>query len=112
MDEDVIKNQIFPDLVKKYFSDSESANYKLAVTKLEDAKIIFQTQNENLEASDAAAKLFAVLPENINFFVNKQVGSSVGEKNKRTMLLSSEIQKLNQSESILQTETSRQAIKR
>lgn len=80
LDEDVIKNQIFPDLVKKYFSDSESASYKLAVTKPENAKIIFQTENENLETSDAAAKLFAVSPENVNFYLNKQVRSPVGDK--------------------------------
>ncbi|MDQ3180388.1 MAG: HAMP domain-containing histidine kinase [Acidobacteriota bacterium] len=79
-DRTIIGNQIFPDLVKKYFSESESAKYKLAVVG-EDNQTIFQTQQ--LDASDASAKIFNLSPENFVFFADKDVLSSVEGQRKK-----------------------------
>lgn len=76
---DTIKNQLLPDLVKKYFSENESANYNLSVTNREN-QLIFQT--ENLTATDANAKLFEFSPENLVFFAaNRESLSTVRRQN-------------------------------
>jgi signal transduction histidine kinase len=80
LDEEVMKNQIFPDLVNKYFSDSESANYKLAITRPKESKIIFQNQGESLDATDASAKLFRLDLDNVDLLTNRKVVSSKTEK--------------------------------
>lgn len=72
LDENTIKNQILPDLATKYFSDSESSNYRLAVTNQDHTKTIFQTLNENLSASDASAKLLNLSNNNFSFLINRQ----------------------------------------
>ena len=72
LNESVITNQIFPDLVNKYFSDSESANYKLAVTNPKESIIIYQTGNEPLVSSDATARLFSLSGENTEFLIKRR----------------------------------------
>jgi signal transduction histidine kinase len=84
LDANVIKDQIIPDLAKKYFSESGSANYKLAVTN-QNSETVFQTAE--LTASDAGAKLFYLSPENFTFFANKDVLSTI-EGEKKTMVFS------------------------
>jgi hypothetical protein len=44
LDENVIKNELFPNLAKKYFSESETANYRLAVVN-RSGEAVFQTEN-------------------------------------------------------------------
>ncbi|MGI8642274.1 MAG: sensor histidine kinase, partial [Pyrinomonadaceae bacterium] len=88
LDKNIIEKQIFPDLVKKYFSESESANYKLAVVG-SDNQTIFQTQN--VDASDAAAKIFNLSPENFVFFANKDVLPSV--RGEHTNMVFSRVEK-------------------
>lgn len=79
LDSDAIKNQLLPALVKKYFSENESANYNLSVTNREN-QLIFQT--ENLTATDANAKLFEFSPENFVFFAaNRENISSIRRQN-------------------------------
>ena len=91
LDEIVIKNQVLPDLVEKYFSENESANYKLAVTSKENQPI-FQTAN--LTATDANARLFELSPDNFIFFANREMLSAVqGERRKTIVLSKTEIQK-------------------
>ena len=84
LDAEVIKNQLLPSLVKEYFSTSESANYKLAVTN-QKSETIFQTQP--LNASDASAKLLDLAPDNLVWFANREVLSSI-EGEKKSMVFS------------------------
>ena len=84
LDENVVKNQILPDLVKKYFSASESADYSLAVTG-EQKQIVFQTGD--VKTTDASAKLFDLAPENYMFFANRELLSKIdGERKKGEMV--------------------------
>jgi signal transduction histidine kinase len=77
LDEGVIKNQLLPDLVKKYFSDSESANYKLAVVNREN-NTIFQTGE--LTAKDANAELFDLAPDRFLLFNRQMIARTPGAK--------------------------------
>jgi signal transduction histidine kinase len=68
LDENVIKNQILPDLVKKYFSESDSADYRLAVKDAQN-QTIFQTGE--VSSNDARAGLFDLAAEDFMFFANQ-----------------------------------------
>jgi hypothetical protein len=70
---DVIVDQVLPDLAKKYFSDSETANYRLAVVDRGD-KSIFQTGN--LSATDAEARLFELFKREFCFLRQSRRGSA------------------------------------
>lgn len=85
LDENVIKNQILPDLVSKYFSQSESANYKLAVVNKEQ-QTIYQTSEIN--APDANARLFEFSPDNLFLFANRDMLKKVEGKKLDTMVFS------------------------
>ena len=85
LDETVIKNQVLPELVKKYFSENESANYKLAVSNKEN-QLIFQTGN--LTATDANARLFELSPDNFIFFANREMLPAVQGERRKTMVFS------------------------
>ena len=85
LDESVIKNQILADLVEKYFSENESANYKLAVTDTENLSI-FQTAN--LTSKDANAKLFELSPDNFMFFANREMIDTIQSGRNRTVVFS------------------------
>ena len=82
LDENTIRNQIFPDLVKKYFAENGNSDYKVVVIEEGiEPKVIFQNENENLNYADSTAKLFSLSPENMAFFVNKELLSTIhGEK--------------------------------
>ena len=87
LNETVIKEQIFPDLVRKYFSESDRANYKITVeNQKEQPQTIFQTQNETLGASDATAKLFSLSPGNLNFFINRDVLSTIDRRKSNVII--------------------------
>ncbi|HEX8288657.1 MAG TPA: HAMP domain-containing sensor histidine kinase [Pyrinomonadaceae bacterium] len=66
LDENVIKNQLFPDLANKYFPDKE---FNLAVRGADD-QTVFQTQE--VSGSDATAKLLNLSPDNFIFFSNRE----------------------------------------
>lgn len=85
LDEGVIKNQLLPDLVKKYFSDSESANYNLAVVNREN-RTVFQTGE--LTAKDANAPLFDLSPDNFILFNRQMIAKTPGAK--KTMVFSNQ----------------------
>ncbi|CAN5375724.1 hypothetical protein BH10ACI1_BH10ACI1_26120 [soil metagenome] len=85
LDENVIKNQLLPDLVKKYFSQSESADYKLAIINREN-QTVFQTAN--LTSPDANARLFEFSPENFVFFGNREMFRTVESEKRSTVLFS------------------------
>ena len=85
LDETVIKNRILPDLVTKYFSQSESANYQLAITNKE-TQTIFQTAN--LTATDANARLFELSPDNFIFFANRDIIPTMQGERRKTMVFS------------------------
>ena len=61
LNEDVIKNQIIPALVEKYFSNTEGASYKLSISDQAN-RTIFQAQPENIAAPDSTVKLFSLKP--------------------------------------------------
>jgi signal transduction histidine kinase len=84
LDADVIKNGLLPNLVRDYFSQSESANYKLAVLNQKN-ETIFQTQA--LNASDASAKLLNLSPDNFVWFANREVLSTI-EGERKSMVFS------------------------
>ncbi|MDQ3799433.1 MAG: HAMP domain-containing histidine kinase [Acidobacteriota bacterium] len=80
LDEGVIKNRILPDLVKKYFSASESADYKLAVVRggsggSGQQQIVFQTGD--VTSTDASAGLFDLSFDNFIFFSNRELLSKM-----------------------------------
>lgn len=67
LDENVIKNQILPDLAKKHFPDGD---FNVAVIGKNDQKI-FQTQDVN--SADSSVKLFDLSPDNLIFFANREI---------------------------------------
>ncbi|MEP7038314.1 MAG: histidine kinase dimerization/phospho-acceptor domain-containing protein, partial [Acidobacteriota bacterium] len=66
LDENVIKNQIIPTLVNKYFSNTENADYKISITNREN-QTVFQTNGENVTSPDSTAKIFSLKPNNFTF---------------------------------------------
>jgi signal transduction histidine kinase len=66
LDENVIKNQLFPELANKYFPGNE---FKLAVRR-SDGQTIFQTQE--VSATDAQARLFDLSSDKFIFFSNRE----------------------------------------
>lgn len=85
LDENVIKSQILPDLAKKYFSESENANYDLAVVNKEN-QTVFQTNN--VTATDSSAKLFNLSSDNFIFFSNRETISSIQGEKRQSMVVS------------------------
>ncbi len=78
LDADVIVNQLLPDMAKKYFSDSDGADYKFAVVNAEN-RVVFQT--EDLTATDSSAKFFNLAPDNFISFSHRDLLSTIqGEK--------------------------------
>ena len=82
-DRNIIENQIFPDLVKKYFTESAGANYKLAIVG-ENNQTIFQTGG--VDASDASAKLFNLTPENLFLFSGNDALAPVRRDQKKMIV--------------------------
>lgn len=85
LDRDVIENKIFPDLTKKYFSENESADYKISVVDKNDRKI-FQTSE--VGTADASAKLFNLSPDRFVFYANRNImpNTGAGEKGKNVFI--------------------------
>ncbi len=87
LDADVIKNEIFPALVKKYFSESDSANFHLSVVDNQSQEI-FQTGD--VSSTDASAEIFSLSPDNFIFYANRDLLSSSDRTRteKQTMVFS------------------------
>jgi Signal transduction histidine kinase len=86
LDGDVLKNQILPELTRKYFGESATASFKVSIVN-RDGETVFQTQDE-LKHADASAHLFDLTPENFIFFANRQVLSTIGVEKPRSMIFS------------------------
>jgi signal transduction histidine kinase len=87
LDENVFKNQIFPDLVQKYFSVTENGNYNLTIASgKEPSQIIFQTKDEPLSASDSSAKLFNLTPDHL-LFLNQEKTAAVRDKQVKNIII-------------------------
>lgn len=67
LDEAVIKNQILPNLLQKYFPEKD---FNLAVVSKNGQKI-FQTQE--VAAADSSVNLFDLAPNNLIFFANPDI---------------------------------------
>ncbi len=89
LDRAVIENKIFPDLTKKYFSENESADYKISVVDKNGQKI-FQTAE--VGAADATAKLFNLAPDRFVFYANRNVMPNIGAGEKGKNVFISKIQ--------------------
>jgi len=85
LDENVIKEQILPDLVRKYFSESENANFNLAVVNKENQPV-FQTND--VTATDSSAKLLNLVSDNFTFFSNREILSSIQGEKRQSMVFS------------------------
>lgn len=85
LDENVIKEQILPELARKYFSEGDNAGYNLAVTDHEN-QAVFQTQN--LTAPDASAKLFDLAPDNFLLFANRDAPAQTAGEPRKSVVFS------------------------
>lgn len=78
LDEDVIKKNIINDLTKKYFPEGD---FKLSVFSKNQNTSLFQT--ENLEKVDASIPMFELMPDNLAFFVNKDLWTTLNKSGER-----------------------------
>ncbi len=83
LDENTIKNDIFPALAQKYFSDSEGTNYKLAVVnKADESQVVFasaQSAQLTKNTSDISVPLFESTPGNFSFLMSPELRSKMSE---------------------------------
>lgn len=84
LNDSIVKNKILPDLAKKYFSESDTANYKIAVVNPSN-ETVFQTAE--LTATDVNAKLFDLSPDNFIFFSNKEILSSLDAGKRKNVVI-------------------------
>lgn len=85
LDRNIIENKILPDLTQKYFSQNESADYKISVADKNNQKI-FQTGEA--AAPDASAKLFNLAPDRFTFFANREIANLTVGENKKNVVIS------------------------
>ena len=86
LDEGIIKGQIIPDLTAKYFSDGD---YRVGVNG-KGGKAIFAAVTP--DAADANAKLFDLSPDNVIFYSNKDLMSSITPRHEGTVMLNSRVE--------------------
>ncbi len=67
LDENIVKNQILPDLAKKHFPEND---FNLAVVSRSGQKI-FETRE--VTAADSSVQLFDLTPDNLIFFANQNI---------------------------------------
>ncbi len=84
LDKNVIENKILPDLAKKYFSENESADYKLSVVD-KNNKAVFQTGE--VGEPDASVKLFNLSPDKFMFFANRDILPKTSGEPKKNVVL-------------------------
>lgn len=82
LDEDVIKNQIIPDLTRKYFPEGD---FRLSVFSKKQNAALFGTAS--FERADATSDLFELMPENIALFVNQDLLSTLNNTKVRSQFV-------------------------
>lgn len=82
LDENVIKNQILSDLNKKYFPEGD---FKLSIFSKQQNIALFQT--ENIEKADSSVPMFELLPQNLAFFVNRDLMTSLNNSNGKSQIV-------------------------
>lgn len=85
LDKTVLENQIFSDLIEKYFNNSRDGNYKLAVVN-QNNQSVFQTAEVNVP--DARAKIFNLVPDKFTFFENRRTLPLVSSEKRESFVLS------------------------
>ena len=85
LDRSVIENKILPDLAKKYFSENESADYKLSVVD-KNNRAVFQTGE--VGEPDASAKIFNLAPDKFVFFANREILPKIDGEKKKNVIIS------------------------
>ena len=101
LDEAVVKNELLPLLVRKYFSDGESGSYRLSIVSRRDEKhVLFSSATENGEidrnSADASVPLFNLSPNNLAVFVNRGLLSRIRSSNQppqRRLILNERIER-------------------
>jgi signal transduction histidine kinase len=83
LDENVIRNQILPNLVDKYFSGGESGTFSLSVVNTKNESV-FHNDDKTIESGDSSAKLFNLKPSDLTFIAEKVENSSIGSQMKGT----------------------------
>ncbi len=97
LDEQVVKNQILPDLARKHFPEGD---FKLAVIGKNEQKI-FQTQDVN--TADRSVKLFNLSPDNLIFFANREILPKMRDVESKGVIINQKVQ--NSSVSTFETKT-------
>ncbi|HLM59676.1 MAG TPA: HAMP domain-containing sensor histidine kinase, partial [Pyrinomonadaceae bacterium] len=96
LDEATIKNQIFPELAGKYFSDAAIADFRLNVVNQKDASdVVFssdQASETSAQPADASVPLLNLSPENFAFLLNRNLLMTVRgeEREPRTKMIFNE----------------------
>ncbi|HUR96895.1 MAG TPA: HAMP domain-containing sensor histidine kinase [Pyrinomonadaceae bacterium] len=86
LDEPTIKNRVLPDLVAKYFSESD---YKLAVVN-KGGESVFATQQ--VTGDDATAKMFRMSPDNLFFFGKRDGLPRILEEHKKGIIVDQRVE--------------------
>jgi hypothetical protein len=96
LDDATIKNQIFPELAGKYFSDAAIADFRLNVVNQKDASdVVFssdQASETSAQPADASVPLLNLSPENFAFLLNRNLLMTVRgeEREPRTKMIFNE----------------------
>jgi signal transduction histidine kinase len=98
LDLDVVKNQLLPALVSKYFPEG---NFKVAVDGKDEQKI-FQTRDVN--SADASVKLFDLSPDNLIFFANRDILPRVGGVESKDVVINQQIHRSSISTTRIETD--------
>lgn len=96
LDDRVITQQMIPQLVSKYFSGSESADFSLAVLD-EEGSPVFRNGGSEIGSADATAKMLDIRPAGFTFFAERVPGSapSPGSKDEARMVVTERFESRN-----------------
>ena len=95
LDEATIKNQILPELARKYFSDAANADFRLTVVNQKNAAEVVFSSEQAIEAvgqtADASVPLLNLSPGNFSFLVNRDLLTAIrGESRERSKIILNE----------------------
>ncbi len=82
LDDEVIKTQILKDLATKYFPEGD---FKLSIFSKKQNVALFET--ENLAKTDFSVPMFELMPENLAFFVNKDLMTTLNNSNNNRQVI-------------------------
>jgi signal transduction histidine kinase len=83
LDENIIKNELLPNLGQKYFPDND---YIFTVTSKSDKAMIFGS--DSVETADANNSIFSLSPDNLNFILNKELLTSLKKETRGQVMVS------------------------